>query len=127
MSRVMRIHWMYPLPSEYGTYTEVKAMAFRHEPLKRFRLFPICSEADQGSSSSSLLLSRLELSDTQVYQPQIRARLGTAAHFCEVVGLKLRGVRTEDLDRAGHAERLEVLALCQDHLVAHLLPQKRQT
>ena len=33
---------------------------------------------------SSLLLSSLELSDTEVYEPSIRARLGTAAHFCEV-------------------------------------------
>jgi len=33
----------------------------------------------------------LKLSDTKVYEPQIRARLGTASHFCEVV-LKLRAV-----------------------------------
>jgi len=32
-------------------------------------------------SSSSLLLSSLELSDTKVYEPEIRARLGTAANF----------------------------------------------
>ena len=32
---------------------------------------------------SSLLLSRLEFCGTQVYEPQIRARLGTAAHFCD--------------------------------------------
>jgi len=32
-------------------------------------------------------LSR-KLSDTSVYELQIRARLGTAAHFCEVVVLK---------------------------------------
>ena len=38
-------------------------------------------------SSSSLLLSSLELSDTKVYEPSIRARLGTAAHFCGVVVL----------------------------------------
>jgi len=38
-------------------------------------------------SFSSLLLSSLELSDTTVYEPEIRARLGTAAHFCEVVAL----------------------------------------
>jgi len=31
----------------------------------------------------------LKLSDTRVYEPQIRARLGTAAHFCETVVLKL--------------------------------------
>ena len=30
---------------------------------------------------SSLLLSSLELSDTKVYAPQIRALLGTASHF----------------------------------------------
>ena len=29
----------------------------------------------------------LKLSDTRVYEPQIRARLGTTAHFCEVVVL----------------------------------------
>jgi len=33
-----------------------------------------------------LLLSILELSDTKVYEPEIRARLGTASHCCEVVG-----------------------------------------
>ena len=32
-------------------------------------------------SSSSLLLSSLELSDTEVYAPYIRALLGTASHF----------------------------------------------
>ena len=41
------------------------------------------------SSSSSLLLSSLELSDTKVYEHQIRALLGTALHFCEAVVLKL--------------------------------------
>ena len=30
-------------------------------------------------------LSGLELSDTQVYEPEIRALLGTGSHFCEVV------------------------------------------
>jgi len=34
----------------------------------------------------------LKLSDIRVYEPQIRARLGTTAHFCEVVVLKLRGL-----------------------------------
>ena len=39
-------------------------------------------EADCGSfSSSSSLLSSLELSDATIYEPQIRARLGTASHF----------------------------------------------
>jgi len=34
----------------------------------------------------------LKLGDTRVYEPQIRARLGTTAHFCGVVVLKLRAV-----------------------------------
>ena len=34
----------------------------------------------------------LQLSDTRVYEPQIRARLVTTAHFCEVVVLALRAV-----------------------------------
>jgi len=36
-------------------------------------------------SSSSLLLSRLELSHTTIYEPQIRALFGTDSHFCEEV------------------------------------------
>jgi len=34
-----------------------------------------------SSSSSSLLLSSIELSDATIYEPQIRALLGTAPHF----------------------------------------------
>ena len=41
---------------------------------------------------SSLLLLSLELSDTKVYESQIRALLGSASHFCEAVVLKLRTV-----------------------------------
>ena len=37
-----------------------------------------------------LSFSCLELSNTKVYEPSIRAFLETAAHFCEVVVLKLR-------------------------------------
>jgi len=36
----------------------------------------------------------LQLSDTRVYEPQIRARLGTTVHFCEVVDLKCTSWRT---------------------------------
>ena len=42
----------------------------------------------------------LNLSDTQVYEPQIRARLGTTAHFSEVVVLKLVEGLVEDVDRS---------------------------
>ena len=39
-------------------------------------------------SSSSVLFSSPELSDTRVHEPQLRALLGTASHFCEEVVLK---------------------------------------
>jgi len=42
-------------------------------------VFLIHAMCDGVVFSSSLLLSSLELSDTQVYEPYIRARLGTAA------------------------------------------------
>ena len=38
--------------------------------------------------SPSSSLSSLELSDPKLYEPSIRARLGTTAHFYEVVVLK---------------------------------------
>jgi len=41
------------------------------------------------SSSSSLLLSSLELSATQVFEPEIRALVGTDSQFCEIVVLGL--------------------------------------
>ena len=41
---------------------------------------------------SSLLLSSLELSDTQVYVPGIRALVETASQFCEVVVFELSTV-----------------------------------
>ena len=34
--------------------------------------------------SSSSLFSTGELSDTKVYEPQMRVLLGAASHFCEV-------------------------------------------
>ena len=40
----------------------------------------------------SLVLSSTEVSDTNVYEPSIRARLEIAAHFCRVFSLKLLGV-----------------------------------
>ena len=44
------------------------------------------------SVSSSLCLLSLELSDTKVYEPGTRARLGIATRSCKVVVLKLRPV-----------------------------------
>ena len=54
---------------------------------------PISIRADVSQPLfSSSLLSSLVLSDTNVNEPKIRALLGTASHFCEVVVLKLRTV-----------------------------------
>ena len=39
----------------------------------------------EGIFFSCFLLSSLELRDTTVFVPYIRARLRTAAHFCEVL------------------------------------------
>ena len=41
---------------------------------------------------SSSLLSSLELSDTQVYEPSIRTLFGSAPHSCEAIVLKPRTV-----------------------------------
>ena len=41
-----------------------------------------------GEVHQKTLLSSLELSDTKVYEPQIRARLGNAARFCKGVVLQ---------------------------------------
>ena len=60
-----------------------------------------------AGSSSSLLLSRLQLSDTQVYEPSMRALLGTASHFCELIVLKLRTGAREQLPlHLGDGERV---------------------
>jgi len=37
------------------------------------------------------------LSDTTIYEPEIRALLGTASHFCEVVVLKSSEVNYSSL------------------------------
>ena len=50
-------------------------------------------ELPASSSSSSLLISSLELSDTKVYEHQIRALLGTAAYFCKVVEFRATCLR----------------------------------
>jgi len=47
---------------------------------------------------SALLLSSLELSDTNVYEPSIRARLGTAEHLSEVVVLNFPPFGVQDVE-----------------------------
>ena len=61
-------------------------------------MYKMCVKQLKGAAPHSqvldgpfhLLLSSLELSDTKVYGPYLRALLGPAAHFCEVVVRKLR-------------------------------------
>jgi len=53
---------------------------------------PLRAGSPCPGAPSSLLLSSLELSDTKVYEPYIRALLGTASRFCEVGVLKSRTV-----------------------------------
>ena len=72
----------YPLPD---TPTNFQASTF-----STWRSRIPSSVSVYSSSSSSLLLSSLELSDTKVYGPQIRALLGTASHFCEIAVLNVR-------------------------------------
>ena len=68
--------------------------------LKYFKYICLKSRPDSGlglsKSLSSLLLSSLELSETnlelsenKVYEPSIRALLGTAVHFCKLGVFKL--------------------------------------
>ena len=57
----------------------------RHSQLKQST-----RHAQLPEDAFSSLFSSLELSDTKVYKPQIRALLGTAAHLCKEVVLKLR-------------------------------------
>ena len=65
-----------PVKARFWSWLEPFSVQKSSRP---FKVFPLCS------SSSSLLLSSLELSDKKVYEPQMQARLGTASHFCKVV------------------------------------------
>ena len=73
------------------------------------------SSAAPVFSSSSLLLASLVLSDTKVYEPYIRALLGTASHSCEVVVLKLR-TRPENLNPTLGCRADAVFLRAQHHL-----------
>ena len=48
-----------------------------------------CAASLQGPSSCSVLPSSLELRDTTIYEPSIRALLGTASHSCRAAFLRL--------------------------------------
>ena len=59
-------------------------------------------------------MSLLELSDTQVYEPSIRALLATASHFCEVL-TRVWGAdtphRVGDADGGAHRDQAHGQAL----------------
>ena len=63
------------------------------KPLRSFFFFSFTLVTGPRRSLS------LKLSDTRVYEPQIRARLGTTAHFCEVVSNMIRSPRHSTLHR----------------------------
>ena len=70
------------------------------EPLSSSVSGELLSSSVSGADPSfSLLLSRLESSDTKVYAPKIRALLGTASHFCEVASLEERSPSSLSLER----------------------------
>ena len=56
-------------------------MAFLEEGGDRVAFMYRLVKGRAGTSSSSFLLSSLELSDAHVYEPEIRALLGTTAHL----------------------------------------------
>ena len=60
-----------------------ESLAWRLRPWKVFFFFFFFFTLVTGPSRS------VSLSDTRVYEPQTRARLGTTAHFCRVEGLAL--------------------------------------
>ena len=83
-----------------------------------------------GTASSSLLLSSLELSDTKVHEPSIRALLGTASHFCEVVVLTLRtpqeppgsggrGLRPDRLSSSSPRLQIKLVLPSAEHASSH--------
>jgi len=74
----------------------------------------------QVSFTSSLLITlKPRLSDTNVYEPSIRALLGTASLFCEVVALKRYTLaQVAFIDPADHPLLLLLLALGIGHLTS---------
>ena len=67
-------------------------------------------------SSFPPLLSSLESSDTRVYEPSIRALLGTTSQLCEAVVLKLRRTESEaELDADSKVDLQGYLAYKKTH------------
>ena len=58
----------------------------------------------------------LKLSDTRVYEPHIRARLGTASHFFEVVVLILKTFEHETREQESHHHHHHLHPLYYTHM-----------
>jgi hypothetical protein len=76
-----------------GVWFRVQGVGFLSRPFHlglRVQGLGVRNEGPESRRTfvSSLLLAILELNDTNVYVPSIRALLGTASQFCEVVVLK---------------------------------------
>ena len=76
------------------------------------------------TSTSSFLLSSIELSDTKVFEPYMRALLGTDLQFCEEVVLKSRTASLGLTDRF-HSKSCQI-CLKLDELTYVLLVLMRQ-
>ena len=73
------------LPSQFSQRPKDHLISCFTRDQRKLPLQPTKRSPPRPSLSLLSLLSSLELSDTKVYQPSVRAFLGTAAHFCEVV------------------------------------------
>ena len=74
---------------------------------------------DISSSLLSVQVLETKVSDPRVYGPEIRARLGTTAHSCKVVVLKLKTIPRRIQGYLAH--KVDVLNLVLDSLAEHLL------
>ena len=66
-------------------------------------------------SASTLLLSSLELSDTQVYEPEMRALLRTASHFCDMSAINSEFSRYNDVFLTGISPIFMCVVSCEAH------------
>jgi len=71
------------------------------------------------ASSPSVLLSSLELIDTKVYEPSVRALLGTASHFCEVVSCHSWAAEVSMMSKPPKTWLFPALALTEERRISY--------
>ena len=91
--------WIMFTPNHGPQFKPGQRRRERSAPRPTFRAAKRCNRAlasptapKQVRSFFFFITLGLELSDTKVYKPEIRALLGTASHYCEAVVLKSRTV-----------------------------------